>query len=1167
MTPLKIPTDSPLTTESVTAEIVNTAYQAAIVYALVGFVAFVLEIVLAWQNQKWQLYSMAAISFLQTAFTVGIIRQPLKTQPEKAVKWILQISMTTTILFAILLQGIGGTFGLGTSLAIFTITPRILKQRDVYQVMLASVVISLMAGLIDLLAPSTQLVFPLLRNYIILCILVVVVIYVFWFMKRFSTYSMPIKLTAVFLIISLIPVGLMGVATMYFTQTAVSEQITEEIQEGASRTADSLDISLNLILTTIQAESLSPTLSMFLSLSPEERTGPYSETAVLRTLLQLKNQKDTPYLQDYSLLDSQGTIILSTVSSLVGSIQAEQNFFRTPLVTQRPYLSPVQQWSTIPVATASGTYRLPNMVLHFSAPVEDPNGNVIGVLHASYTADYLQNYLQERLQYLKDEHGFAILLDDHQIILANGLFPESRFKPIISLSQQEISTLQANGRLPYLPLSEINVNNSTLASDFNRFVQGENFQFQFAVQSDDSYYANLASLKTQPWSLILAIPTAELTANSRAQVPRLFFMVVAISTVLAGAAFLSGQRVATPLIELSQMVQRFTNGDLSARVHVHYKQDETGLLAHQFNLLAGQIEQLLHSQTSYTKELEGEVSERQRAERELRNYQDHLEDQVEGRTAELKQINERLQRELAERKRAEEAFRASEVRYKMLFDNAPVAIFTKDRQGRYTSANADTLTYWNTNPVGFMDSDLLPPNIAVPLRQADLLVMSTGEEVVLEEVVEVKGQKVTILSRKVPLRDADGDINGILGISVNISPIKEAELKLQEANERLQEELLERQKAEEALRSSELQYQALFEAAPVAIYTKDRDGRYTSANADTLTYWSTNPVGHTDMELLPPHIGIPLRQADLHVMETGQELVIEEVVEVQGKKITVLSRKVALRNPNHEVTGILGISVNITERKEAEQMLQEAKEAAESANRAKSAFLANMSHELRTPLNVIIGYSEMLQDEAHDMNLPGLLPDLQRIKTAGSHLLELISQVLDLSKIEAGRMTLYVEEFYLQPVVDELTATILPVIQKEGNVLEVYCAEDIGSISTDLTKTKQILMNLLSNAAKFTKNGRITLKVWRESYHSLSTDMIHIEVADTGIGMTSEQMKTLFQPFVQGDVSTTRKYGGTGLGLAITQRFCEMMGGNISISSTLGEGSTFHVQLPATVRE
>jgi signal transduction histidine kinase/DNA-binding response OmpR family regulator len=261
--------------------------------------------------------------------------------------------------------------------------------------------------------------------------------------------------------------------------------------------------------------------------------------------------------------------------------------------------------------------------------------------------------------------------------------------------------------------------------------------------------------------------------------------------------------------------------------------------------------------------------------------------------------------------------------------------------------------------------------------------------------------------------------------------------------------------------------------------------------------------------------------------------------------------------------GFVLIYSDITERKQAEIELAAARDAAEEANRTKSTFLANMSHELRTPLNAIIGVTEMLQEDARDLDRADELEPLDRVSRAARHLLSLINDILDLSKIEAGRMDLQLERFSIAELVDEVTKTIEPLAIKNGNQLVVRGGETIGTIYADQMRVRQALMNLVGNAVKFTENGTVTISISKEDRGT--GNRIAIAVEDTGIGMSPKQLGRLFQEFSQADSTTTRRYGGTGLGLVISQRFCQMMGGDITVESELGRGSKFTIFLPAEV--
>ena len=378
---------------------------------------------------------------------------------------------------------------------------------------------------------------------------------------------------------------------------------------------------------------------------------------------------------------------------------------------------------------------------------------------------------------------------------------------------------------------------------------------------------------------------------------------------------------------------------------------------------------------------------------------------------------------------------------------------------------------------------------------------------------------------------------------------------------------IERKRSETALSISEARKTAMLETALDGIVTMDAQSRIVEFNPAAEAIF-----GRRREEVLGrsmPELIIPLELRERHYrgmaryLATGAAVVLGNRLEISGLRADGSEFPVELAVNRIPAPGPVMFTAtvrDITQRKRAEAELRQAKDAAEAANRAKSEFLASMSHELRTPLNAIIGYSEMLQEEVEELGEATLAPDLKKIQSAGNHLLSLINDILDLSKVEAGKMEIFAETFSIEAMVEEALNVVRPLIDKSGNILETNVAPGIGEMQSDLTKVRQCLFNLLSNAAKFTKDGKVAIRAEAEG-----RDWIVFRVADTGIGLSEEQRQKLFQAFEQADGATSRRYGGTGLGLALTRRFCRMMGGDVEVESQLGEGAVFTIRLPRRI--
>ena len=521
---------------------------------------------------------------------------------------------------------------------------------------------------------------------------------------------------------------------------------------------------------------------------------------------------------------------------------------------------------------------------------------------------------------------------------------------------------------------------------------------------------------------------------------------------------------------------------------------------------------------------------------------------------------------LAQRRRAGEALRESEARFRAVVENSPTAIFLKDTGGRYLLANRKYRDWYQSDVLGKTVHDFFPKELADFFLASDREVVESRSARDYEyDVKHADGTTHTKLTVKFPV--------AVGGIATDITARKRAEDALRAAHDELEKrvaertadlraEIAERQRVEKALRESEALWRAFLDHSPAAIALKDPQGRYILVNEQFAKWNGVSPaevIGKTVGDVFPEETAERVSDQDRVVLETHapeeRELVIRRP---DGRVNTVLSTKFPVLGEDGSVAGIGGIASNIDERKRAEEKLRQAKEQAEAANRAKSEFLANMSHDLRTPMNAILGFGQLLAYDTKEPLTPQQREYVGFILQGGQNLLELINEILDLARIEAGKIVLTHTDVALDEVIEENLPLVRQAAEKRGIELVNHCAaRRLPRLRADYTRFKQVLLNLLSNAVKYNRDGGTGTLDCRKA----PAGLLRVSVADTGHGIPPELRDQVFRPFSRLGAETTG-IEGTGLGLSICKRLVEAMGGEIGFETRIGQGTTFWVDLP-----
>jgi len=473
-------------------------------------------------------------------------------------------------------------------------------------------------------------------------------------------------------------------------------------------------------------------------------------------------------------------------------------------------------------------------------------------------------------------------------------------------------------------------------------------------------------------------------------------------------------------------------------------------------------------------------------------------------------------------------------------DNAPMPVYVCSPEGRLRLVNREwehVVGRTREEVIGKYPEDIFAAETARAFQLQNRAVIDSGAPVITEEHVELPNGSHWLYTTTFPVRNSTGQVEALGGISLDIT---------------------QRKSAEEAQRVSEARLSALLENSPAPIFIKDCEGRYLKVNRQFESCYrlpADQILGRTDQDLFSSEQASMFRSSDLEVFQSKTSLQFEETAVDGGRQRTSLVVKFPLFDAVGEPYAICGIATDITERKGIEKELRAAKEIAEAGNRAKSQFLANVSHEIRTPMNGIIGLTRLVLDTDLTSEQREYL---EMAQLASESLLTIIRDILDFSKIEAGRLALDSIQFDPRRIVREVISTCNVSALERGLALNSYVHNDVpSSLVGDPTRLRQIILNLLSNAIKFTHEGCVDLNI---SMLSSGEDQVALDlsVTDTGIGIPTDKQTVIFQPFVQADGSTTRRYGGTGLGLTIAAELAEMMGGRIWVESEVGHGSTFH---------
>ncbi len=1145
------PTRQSFTSSVETATQTRYLFWIAAIISGISLVTVLFEFYLFAQQQVWQLGVMAGFTLVLSLLAGYGALLSDQGQPVLGV-WLTISGILAAVLAAsMLLANIAPLLGIATMLMVLTLALQALPKRYIWVAIVVGVLGGTAALLLDWYKPFDQLVVAALQTYLSIAILCVVLLSGFFVVRHFSSYNLYTKLVTAFLVLALASLSVIVFWNDQATRRELTQAANQSLFAAASQTAAELDAFIEANLDIVGTEAQLPILAEYLNLPPDQRAGSEAERRVAEALRSF-SYRDQAFISSYALLDLAGQNVIDTQTSNIGQNESERTYFQIALESGLPYISP----AGFEEDDKGGMRKIQSLIqmnyvspvefeedgkayLYFSSLISDANKKIVGVLRARYSAAVLQELIVHDSG-LAGPQSFAILLDENHLRLAYGQVSHGNvsdliFKTVVPLEADRIAELHSLRRLPSSQSERLSTNLAAFEEGLGKVDSPEPyFTTTLAATGSQLQAAAVKQIDTLPWLVVFAQPQQVFLAPIQTQTRNTLIVTMFLTGLVTLVAIAIAERLTKPITELTVMARRATEGDLTAQVPVR-TQDETGQLAIAFNSMTERLRNLVDTledrifERTRALEASAEISRQLTTILDLEELLQYIVNQIQTEFKFYHTHIDLVEKETGDLVMAEGSGQAGQQLKKeghRLPEGQGIVGTVASTNQHFLSNNVDDV-------LNFVRNRLLPrtrSELAVPLRK--------GEKVL--GVLDIQSEQLNrFTTSDVSLIQAIADQTAIAIDNARL--VAETQSALREV-ERLNRRLTLQAWEEFGQEVTTSGYR--FTGGPRARVRPSSDAwlpPMEQAAAKKQLIRQSFP-GNGDPPRAELAIPLVLRGQVIGVLGAKRDKTPdwneEELAAVES-----IANQIALALENARLA------------KEQEKTIVHLKE----VDRLKSDFLTSMSHELRTPLNSIIGFADVLlqgiDGELNEM----AMNDIRLIYSSGQHLLALINDVLDLAKIEAGKLELVQTPVDVSSVLKDVLATSNSLIKNKPVEIVVEAEENLPRVYADRLRFSQVLLNLVSNAAKFTDEGTVTI---RAEVQERFPDKMYIAVTDTGVGIDPGKVDTIFDRFRQADSSTTRKYGGSGLGLAICKQLVEMHGGEIGVMSELDIGSTFYFTIP-----